>query len=141
MRSNRLIPFSVFSICIAVITMLLVVSMGCTSPSGSPVPSPFQPTPTPTTSYVTVTKPDSSHIVIRYNGAQYMESLIELDATVTDSTGKSSTQHAGDKLGTSPIRTGSTISFEGSYPGTNNHVIVTAFFSDGSQRVVLETYV
>ena len=67
-----------------------------------------------------------------------MESLLELDAALTDSQGKTSYQHIGSKTTTSPIRIGGTIKFEGSYAGTN-HIMVTGVFIDGSQKTMVDT--
>ena len=138
MRSSRVSSLPVRAVTLGIILAFLILAAGCTQPG---IPSPFPATPSPTPSNgVTATRPDTSHIVVAYNGGPNMETLFELDATVTDSQGKSSTQHIGSKTATSPIRIGGTIKFEGAYSG-NNHVLVTGFFNDGSQRIMLDTTV
>jgi len=127
-------------ICLGSVLLLLAQVAGCTQQSISQVPNPFPAATTQTTPAppVTLSKPDASHIVIKYRGGVDMERLIEIEATVTDSTGKPSTQHIGDKLGTSPITVGATIRFEGSYSGTNN-VFATGYYIDGSSRNLIST--
>ena len=118
-----------------VLFLFLTVISGCTQQVPGFSAATPQPTPAPN---VLVTKPDATHIVIRYQGGADMEKLIEIEATVTDSGGKSSTQHIGDKLSTSPINIGGTIKFEGSYAGTNK-VYATGYYIDGSSRNLLST--
>jgi len=137
MNSSLRSSFVPGAICFAVLLALLVLAAGCTQPNGSPVPSPF-PAATaqaPAASQISVTKPDASHIIITYQGGTDLERLIEIDATVTDSSGKSSTQHVGSKTATTPVTIGGTINFEGSYGGSN-HVIITGYYVDGSSQVL-----
>jgi hypothetical protein len=67
-----------------------------------------------------------------------MSTLLELEATVTDSTGKTQTQSVGDHLSTTPLKFGATIPLTGTFNG-NDHVLVTGYFLDGSQRIMLDT--
>ena len=142
MNSSPRVSFASCAICLAILLALLVLATGCTQPGPVSVPSPFPAatTQTPAATQISVTRPDSSHIVVTYLGGTDLERLIELDATVTDSQGKSSFQHIGSKTATSPIRIGGTIPFEGSYTG-NNHVLIVGYYIDGSSRVLQDTYV
>ena len=128
------------TVCMGVILLFLMIAAGCTQQSIPQVPNPFPAatTQTPAATQVTVTKPDASHIVIKYLGGTDMQRLIEIEATVTDSQGKSSTQHISDKLATSPITIGGSIKFEGSYAGTNK-VFATGYYLDGSSRNLIQT--
>lgn len=108
--------------------VVLILSAGCTqTPAGT----------TNTTNGILVTHPDDSHISVAFVGATGMDSLIEMEMTITDSNGKSITKSKGSRLGTTPIQIHATDSFTGSYSG-KNHVLVTGYFSDGSQRVLVD---
>jgi hypothetical protein len=114
---------------LALVAMLLLVS-GCTQPTSqqrmkSPAP-------------VTVTQPDTGHITIVYPGSTETGTLIELEATVTDSTGDAQTKSMGSRLATTPLRFGATVTFNGNFKG-NDRVFVTGYFMDGSQKLILET--
>ena len=135
--------------CIALVLALLVLAGGCTQEQApSPVPVPETtvlitdtPTPVPTIPVaVKVKKTDNSNIRITFDGGGERGQLMELDATVTDSRGRATTQHLGDRLGTSPVTIGSVITFTGSYAGTTN-VFISGYYSDGSSRNILETQV
>ena len=117
-----------FSLLIAAAVMALV--SGCTQPSSQPV----QQAP------VTAVQPDDSHITIGFHGGPGMDSLVELEITITDSAGRSRTESRGSRLSTTPIKTDSTTTFTGPYAG-RDHVVVTGYFSDGSHRTVLDTIV
>jgi hypothetical protein len=91
------------------------------------------------TSVVTAEQPDNSHIIITYHGGQGMEKLIELETTVMDSQGGSKTQSTGTRLATTPVKVGGTSTFTGSFAG-NDHVVVTGYFSDGRQQVLLDIF-
>jgi hypothetical protein len=69
-----------------------------------------------------------------------MEKLMELQTTVTDSKGESKTQATGSRLATTPVQTGGTSKFTGSFDG-DDHVVVYGYFSDGSQQLLLDTYI
>ena len=131
-------------LCIGTLFLSTTLIAGCTVPipAQSPATPPIQifptPTPSPTPAYASAVKPDSSHVIITFDGGADRARIIELDATVTDSKGESQTQHIGDKLATSPVGAGSAIRFTGSFSG-KTHVFVTAWYADGSTRAVLET--
>jgi len=139
--SRYLLP----ALCVGILLLAMTVFAGCTQPApapATPAPQPIQifptATPAPTQAEVSAMKPDSSHIVITYNGGSTRGRILELDATVTDSRGQNTTQHIGDKLATTPVGGGDSIKFNGVYSGSV-HVIATGFFTDGSTRVMLET--
>jgi hypothetical protein len=117
--------------CLLAVLLLGAVSGGCTQLS------PQQPAPP---APITAVQPDNNHITIAFHGGAGMESLLELEITITDSAGKSQTQSRGSRLATTPIRTDSTMTFTGSFDG-KDHVFVTGYFSDGSRRTVLDTTV
>ena len=122
--------------CFIAVVFLLILSCGCTqSPAGSP---PAQATQAASTSVVTVTQPDSSHIQIAYPGSVETDKLVELEITVTDSNGRVTTQSMGSRLATTPIRYGSSHTFTGSFDG-KDRVFVTGYFSDGSQKPIIDT--
>jgi hypothetical protein len=105
----------------------MVVACGCTQQTSSDK----------NTFGVLATKPDDSHISIAFVGAPGMDSLLELEMTVTDSNGKSVTMSKGSRLATTPIQIHATQTFTGSYAG-KNHVIVTGYFANGTHSVVVD---
>lgn len=119
----------VFAICLLALLALILVASGCTQPA-----SQQQTAPAP----VTVTQTDSTHITIAYPGSTDTTDLVELEITVTDSTGKSQTRSIGSRLATMPIKFGATQTLSGTFDG-NDHIMVTGYFLDGSQRHVLDT--
>ncbi len=134
-------PFPVLALVAFTCLLLAAVFAGCSQPAQ--VITPVQiteavtamPTPLPTTaaSHVSVTKPDDTHIVVTFLGGPDMNSIRAVQATVTNSKGRSDVKHIGDSLGTTSVSPGSTISFDGSFPGTTQ-VSVSGFYSDGSQK-------
>ena len=115
-------------LCLFTVLLLLLASCGCTQlPAGS------QTTPT-----VTVTKPDSSHILISYPGSPQTDKLVEMEISVTDSNGKVTTKYIGSRLGTTPIQYGSSFPISGSFDG-KNQVFITGYFSDGSRKTIVDT--
>ncbi|HSA38297.1 MAG TPA: hypothetical protein P5013_05315 [Methanoregula sp.] len=116
--------------CLLVLLALMLITSGCTQPSvqqQTKIPPP-----------VTATQTDSTHILIAYPGSTDTSTLLELEATVTDSAGKTQTQSVGSHLSTTPLRFGATIVFDGMFSGTD-HVFITGYFMDGSQKTVLDT--
>lgn len=118
------------AICLLVLLALMLITGGCTQPSAqqqTKIPAP-----------VTATQTDSTHILIGYPGSTDMSTLLELEATVTDSAGKTQTRSVGSHLSTTPLKFGATIDFNGMFSGPD-HVFVTGYFMDGSQKTVLDT--
>ena len=128
---TSLLPYrnGTIAICLLALLTLMLVASGCTQPA-----SEQQTAPAP----VTVTQTDSTHMTIAYPGSTDTTDLIELEITVTDSTGKSQTRSIGSRLATMPIRFGTTETLAGTFDG-NDRVMVTGYFLDGSQRHVLDT--
>jgi len=115
--------------CIPAVLALLFLSCGCTlQPAGS----------AGTAASVTVTQPDSSHILITYPGSLQTEKLVELEISVTDSNGRVTTKYMGSRLATTPIQYGSSYTINGSFDG-KDRVYVTGYFSDGSQKPIIDT--
>ncbi len=88
--------------------------------------------------YVTVAQADSSHLTISYPGSTETGSLLELEATVTDSAGKTQTKSIGDRYSTTPLKWGATLPLTGSF-GEKDHVVVIGYFMDNSRTVMLDT--
>ena len=118
--------------CFFAVVSLLVLSCGCTqSPAGSPAAAAGTP-------QVTVTQPDASHIEITYPAGMQTDVPLELQISITDSTGKVTTQSMGSRLATTPIRFGSSRTITGSFDG-KDRVLVTGYFPDGSQKTMIDT--
>ncbi len=106
--------------CFFAVVSLLVLSCGCTQ---SPAGSTAQVDETPA---VTVTQPDSSHIVITYPGSTRTDKLVEMQISITDSTGRVTTQSMGSRQATTPIPYGSSHPITGSFDG-KHRVLVTGY--------------
>ena len=118
--------------------VILAGTAGCTQPQ---IPPQGQQTEEQKSFVeVTATQPDAQHIVVTYQGGPNMQKVMELQTTVTDSTGKVQTKSVGDRLGTTPITIRGTNTLEGDFSG-QDHVVVLGYFSDGSNRVMLDTTV
>ena len=119
---------------------LITLAAGCTQPATAPVPETPAPEPAEEDLFkeVTASQPDTTHIVITYEGGPNMERIIELETTITDRTGKSQTKSAGSRLATTPIPIKGTYTMTGDFSGTD-HVVVTAHMIDGSRATVLDT--
>ncbi|MHB8164107.1 MAG: hypothetical protein ACYDDV_07120 [Methanoregula sp.] len=115
-------------LCFFIVLSLLLVSCGCTQ---LPVGSQAAPV-------VTVTQPDSTHILITYPGSPQTDKLVEMEISVTDSNGQATTKSMGSKQATTPIQYGSTYTVKGSFDG-KDRVLVTGYFSDGSQKTLIDT--
>jgi hypothetical protein len=128
---NTQFPLSRAATMLSLLVVVTVMFTGCTQSSPQ---QPAQQAP------LTAVQPDDNHITLGFHGGPGMDSLVELEITITDSSGKSLTQSRGSRLATTPIRTDSTMTFTGSFAG-KDHVMVTGYFSDGSKRSVLDTTV
>jgi hypothetical protein len=89
----------------------------------------------------TVQKADTSNIVITYQGGQDAVSLETLNCTATQATGGDITKGVGVtgtalKVGTTIALNSPTAAFTG-----KNHVVTVAHFNDGTDQVILDTYV
>lgn len=117
------------ALCILALLALAIVAAGCTS---SQQQQPSAPSP------VTAVQTSSSRIHIAYPGSPSTAELLELEATITDSAGKTQTKSIGDRFSTTPLRFGATLDLDGSFGG-NDRLLVTGYFMDGSQQHLLET--
>jgi hypothetical protein len=81
----------------------------------------------------------SQTIIITYRGGQDAGQVVGLTGTITDSSGQAQTKILGSGTGTSPLRAGEELSFEGEFAGTV-HVVAVARFNDGKEQVVHDTY-
>ena len=108
--------------------LLLLLACGCTQPSAGSPPAPV----------VTISQPDTSHIVVTYPGSPQTDKLVELEITITDSSGKVKTESWGSRLATTPIQYGNSRTITGSFDG-KDHVFITGYFSDGSQKQLIDT--
>jgi hypothetical protein len=118
------------AVCLLALLALMLVASGCMQPALQQQ----QKAPAP----VTATQTDSTHILIAYPGSTETSNLLELETTITDSTGKVQTKSIGDHQSTTPLKWGATLIFTGTFSG-NDHVLVTGYFMDGSQKTVLDT--
>jgi hypothetical protein len=123
--------------CILITAAALVLAAGCTQ-AQAPLSPPAQTAEKELFKEVTATQPDDSRIVVTYEGGPNMERIIELETTITDSTGKSVTRSAGSRLATTPIPIKGTNTISGNFAG-KDHVVVTAHMIDGSRTTVLDT--
>jgi hypothetical protein len=117
------------AICLLALLALMLVASGCTQPTSS---QQQQKAP------VTATQTDNSHILITYTGSTGTSDLLELETTVTDSTGKQQTKSIGDRYSTTPLKFGATLTLSGTFD-EKDHVLVTGYFMDSSHKSVLDT--
>jgi hypothetical protein len=125
-RIRAIVPVLLF------ITTFLLLTAGCTQQDGAQAGGQNK------FAEVSATQPDTSHIVITYKGGENMMKILELETTVTDSTGKSQTRSIGSRLATTPITISGTNTITGPFDG-KDQVMVTGYFTDGSHRVLLDT--
>lgn len=118
------------TICLLALLTLMLVASGCMQTASQ------QQQKAPAA--VSVTQTDNSHIMIDYSGSTETSTLLELEATVTDSAGKTQTRSIGDRHSTTPLKFGATLPLTGTFNG-NDHVLLTGYFLDGSHKLVLDT--
>lgn len=137
-------------LCVCIVLSLLLLACGCTqAPANTPVTagsaastatSAMPATPADEAPVVIVDQPDASHIQITYQGSLRTDKLVELEVSITGSNGKVTTQSMGSRLATTPIPYGSSRTITGSFDG-KDRVFVTGYFSDGSQKPMIDTTV
>jgi hypothetical protein len=126
-------------LCLFSAMIIFVFTAGCTQAGTPSVTQPVtQPADQNKFMEVTATQPDATHIIITYQGGPNMMKIMELETTVTDSSGKSQTKSIGSRLATTPITIHGTDTLAGSFEG-KDHVVVMGYFSDGSRSVLLDT--
>ena len=92
----------------------------------------------------TAQQPDGTHIVVTYQGGQDAGTFNGANVTITDSSGATPTftvQAPGTAaLGWLSPSVGSSQTATGSFSG-RDHVVVTAWFTDGTQQVILDNFI
>jgi len=85
----------------------------------------------------TAQQPDATHIVVTYQGGQDAQTCVGIRWTVTDATG---TSVGYNMMGAVTGSQALTVGYSATIIGTSgkDHVVATAFFSDGSQQVILD---
>ena len=121
------------TICLLAILALVLMAGGCTQPS-----SQQQQQTTAAPAPVTATQTDGTHILITYTGSSGTSDLLELETTITDSTGKQQTKSLGDRFSTTPLKFGATLTLSGTF-NDKDHVLVTGYFMDSSHKSMLDT--
>lgn len=116
---------------------LALLSTGCMS---QPSQTLYKDQQAPGTYIITAMQPDSYHIIITFHSGPGMDNLVELESTVTDSEGKRMTQSSGSRRSTTPVQIPGTTKFTGTFGGVDQ-VVVTGYFLDGKQQVLLNTTV
>ena len=136
----------------AFLIIFLLLSAGCTRPAGTPetdravqdtpqpvITTPSVPQPTITNNKIvaaTAQKPDATKIIVTSVGGPDADQLMELEASITDSTGTVRTQTMGSRLGTTPVQNGGTITIYGPF-AEEAHVVVIGHFADGTHKDLL----
>lgn len=87
---------------------------------------------------VTVHKVSSGNVTFTYMGGQDSRSLESIAYAVTDDTGAKKTDTATTLGSSLPVGMSTTIN--GDFSG-QNHAVAVGHFTDGSDRVILDTYV
>ena len=118
------------AVCLLTLLALMLAASGCTQSASQQQ----QNVPLP----VTATQTDSTRILITYPGNTETINLLELEATITDSAGKTQTKSIGDRHSTTPLKFGATLPLTGTFSG-NDHLLVTGYYIEGSQKLVLDT--
>jgi archaeal type IV pilus assembly protein PilA len=88
----------------------------------------------------TAQKMDATHIAVTYQGGQDAQSCIGIQWQVSSTQG---TSLGAGLMGTNSGNTPLTVGFSTTLGGTSaqNHVVGTAFFSDGSSQVIVDNLV
>jgi len=87
----------------------------------------------------TAQQPSANQIVVTYQGGQDAATCTGVVWTVTEEGGSSGVFTMGDvsTSATTPLTVGTGHTFAGSFAG-KDHVVATAYFTDGSQQVILD---
>ena len=124
------------SLCVCSVLSLLLLACGCIqAPAGTAAST---ATPADEAPVVIVDQPDASHIQITYHGSLETDKLAELEVFITNSNGKVTVQSMGSRMATTPIPYGSSRTITGSFDG-KDRVFVTGYFSEGSQKPMIDT--
>lgn len=84
----------------------------------------------------TAQQPDATHIVVTYQGGQDAATCTGIQWSITSPTGASIAYSMMGSTGGSAL----TVGYSQTLTGTagKDHVVATAYFSDGSQQVILD---
>ena len=85
---------------------------------------------------VTVEQRDAHTIIVTYHGGKGADMLVGLTVTVDPGQGEPQEATIGSKTGTVLLGAGENVSFNGTFSG-RDRVMAIAWFSDGSEQVVL----
>ena len=88
----------------------------------------------------TASQMDAGHIEVTYQGGQDAAQVRQIVVTVTDSEDSSQTQNMKQQDTMNPVEVGSKITFNGRFI-KKDHVVATAKFTDGTNQVILDTFV
>ena len=88
----------------------------------------------------TVQQTDAGTMIVTYQGGRDAGSVTGITTTVTDSSGESQTKVMGSKGGTTPLEIGNNVTFKGEFVG-KDFIVSTAWFTDGTEQVILDNYV
>lgn len=88
----------------------------------------------------TAAQRDAGHIEVTYQGGQDAAQVRQIVVTVTDSEDSSQTQNMKQQDTMNPVEVGSKITFNGRFI-EKDHVVATAKFMDGTNQVILDTFV
>jgi archaeal type IV pilus assembly protein PilA len=89
---------------------------------------------------VTAEQRDANTIVVTYHGGKGADMLVGLTVQVNSAHDIPQETTLGSKTGTIPLGAGENVSFNGTFFG-RDYVQAIGWFSDGSEQVVLDTYV
>jgi len=85
----------------------------------------------------TAQQPDATHIVVTYQGGQDASTCVGIKWTITNPAGASiSSALMGNTGGSTALPVGKSLTLTGT--GGKDHVVGTAYFSDGSAQVILD---
>lgn len=124
----------------------MVCLAGCTAPrlatvNKSQVVSLFEPTTSPRIVYAAARQMDADHLQVTYQGGQNAAACVGVSWTVTDAAGSPVDRKLmGTDTGTAsaaPLAVGSQAVLAAT--AGNNRVVATAYFTDGSAKVILDT--
>ena len=89
----------------------------------------------------TVSQQTTDTIIITYQGGQDAVSLETLNCTATQDDGTDITQNVGTVGSELQVGTSVTLVASGSHFAGKNHVVAVGHFNDGTDQVILDTYV
>ena len=88
----------------------------------------------------TVQQTDSNHLTFTYWGGADAGSLRLITVRVTDGSGYTQTKYIGQPGQSDPVQIGSEVILTGAFSG-KEHAVATGKFDDGSEQVILDTYI